>query len=65
MNAQHTTHEQALQIIISAVRENNLAGRYSFDGLDSSEIGAYNRYLMFGKNDEAFPDPETWSSIVD
>jgi hypothetical protein len=61
----HTTREQTLQTIINAVRENKLAGKYSFDGLDSSEIGAYHRYLMFGANDEAFPSQEEWAAIVD
>ena len=54
-----------LQNILSAINDNRAAGRFIFDGLDSSEIGKYNRYLMFGENDEAFPDAETWSSIVD
>lgn len=38
-------------------------GRFCFDGFTSSEIAAYNRRLMFGENDEAFPD--NWSSVVD
>ena len=37
----------------------------SFDGLRSSEIAEYNRVLMFGENDEAFPSQEDWSHIVD
>jgi hypothetical protein len=40
-------------------------GRFCFDGFTSSEIAAYNRRMMFGENDEAFPDVDTWSSIVD
>ncbi len=47
------------------VRDNQLAGRNSYQGLTSSEIGEYNRSLMFGDNDEAFPGQEEWSSIVD
>lgn len=60
-----TTHEILLQSVLEAVRRNKLAGRYSFDGLDSSEIGTYHRYLMFGADDEAFPSREEWSAIVD
>jgi hypothetical protein len=29
------------------------------------EQTALNRYLLFGENDEAFPDEDEWSSIVD
>jgi len=28
------------------------------------EQTALNRYLMFGEDDEAFPDEDEWSSIV-
>lgn len=54
-----------LKMIRDAMNANIEAGRHEFDGLTSAEIGAYNRVLMFGENDEAFPDPDTWSSIVD
>ena len=54
-----------LQNILGVINANRAAGRFIYDGLDSSEIGTYNGYLMFGENDEAFPDPQTWSSIVD
>lgn len=47
------------------IKSNKAEGRFQFEGLTSSEIGTYNRYLMFGENDEAFPDQETWSMIVD
>lgn len=53
------------QEVIDHVRANQLAGRDMYDGLDSSDIGEYNRYLMFGLDDEAFPDADEWSSIVD
>jgi len=33
--------------------------------LSSEEQLALNRYLMFGEDDEAFPDEDEWSSIVD
>ena len=51
--------------IRETVAENNKHGRYSFDGLTSAEIAEYNRFLMFGENDDAFPDQATWSRIVD
>ncbi len=37
----------------------------TYDGFTSEEIAAYNRRLMFGADDEAFPSPEEWSRIVD
>lgn len=33
--------------------------------LTEEEQSALNRYLMFGEDDEAFPDEDEWSSIVD
>ena len=33
--------------------------------LSSEEQSALNRYVMFGEDDEAFPDQDEWSSIVD
>jgi len=33
--------------------------------LSPEEQTALNRYLMFGEDDEAFPDEDEWSSIVD
>ena len=51
---------------IRAIMAGNIeAGRHEYDGLTSAQIGEYNRRLMFGENDEAFPDPTAWSSIVD
>jgi hypothetical protein len=47
------------------IAANNAARRQSYEGLTSAEIGAYNRVLMFGENDEAFPDADEWSRIVD
>jgi hypothetical protein len=54
-----------LQTIKANIRANQLAGREPYAGLTSAEIGRYNGALMFGDNDEAFPDQETWSRIVD
>jgi hypothetical protein len=47
------------------IKNNKAEGRFQFEGLTSSEIGTYSRYLMFGDNDEAFPDQETWALITD
>jgi len=33
--------------------------------LTEEELVALNRYVMFGEDDEAFPDEDEWSSIVD
>lgn len=33
--------------------------------LTKEELLALNRYVMFGEDDEAFPDEDEWSSIVD
>jgi len=54
-----------LQEIKNKVRENKMSGRSSFEGLDSSDISEYNRAMMFGDNDEAFPSQKEWSWIVD
>ncbi len=37
----------------------------TFDGFTTEEIAAWSRRLMFGENDEAFPDHEQWSRVVD
>ena len=47
------------------IKNNKAEDRFQFEGLTSSEIGTYSRYLMFGDNDEAFPDQETWALIAD
>lgn len=51
--------------IIATNRENREAGAYTYDNLDSSEIGKYNGWLMHGDDDEAFPSQSEWSMIVD
>lgn len=57
--------ERTLDEIKAIIRSNNQEDRSTFAGLTSAEIGRCNRALMFGEHDEAFPDEETWSSIVD
>ncbi len=51
--------------IREVVKANREAGRETFAGLESWEIGMYNGAIMFGDNDEAFPSQEEWSRIVD
>jgi hypothetical protein len=47
------------------IKNNKSEDRFQFEGLTSSEIGAYSRSLMFGDADEAFPDQETWVRVTD
>lgn len=54
-----------LRQIRYAIEDNRAAGRESYAGLSSSQIGRYNRALMFGDNDEAFPSEAEWSRTVD
>jgi hypothetical protein len=51
--------------IKAVVSENRQTGRQPYAGLDSSEIGTYNRALMFGDEGEAFPGQAAWSRLVD
>jgi hypothetical protein len=60
-----TTATKTTKQITATIKANREAGRNTFAGLDSSEIGQYNRALMFGDNDEAFPGQDEWSRIVD
>lgn len=53
--------EQIKQIIATNFKER----MPQYSGLSSSDIGRYSRSIMFGENDEAFPDQEEWSRIVD
>jgi hypothetical protein len=55
------TIDQIKSIILSN-RNSQLA---TYSGLTSSEIGEYNRSLMFGDLDEAFPDQNSWMEITD
>ncbi|MCT4367053.1 MAG: hypothetical protein N3Z28_05210 [Synechococcaceae cyanobacterium MAG-AL2] len=47
------------------VNANYAAGKQPYEGLTTAEIAAYNRVLMFGENDEAFPDPDEWARWTD
>lgn len=49
----------------AVILENQRAGRNAYEGLTTEEIAAYNRRLMFGENDEAFPGREEWALVTD
>jgi len=55
------TYEQ----LRAAYLANAQAGRHIYDGWTTAEISAYNRRLMFGEDDCAFPSQEEWSRVVD
>jgi hypothetical protein len=55
------THEELRALYLANVQ----AGRRGYDGFTTEEIAAYNRRLMFGENDEAFPEPAEWSRVTD
>jgi hypothetical protein len=58
--------ERSLEEVRAIILENGRCNAPSpYQGLTSSEIAHYNRRLMFGANDEAFPSQEEWSRIVD
>lgn len=59
------TGDGTLAAIRARVRRNQLNGRDPYHGLSSADIGRYNRALMFGDQDEAFPDRAEWARIVD
>jgi hemerythrin len=62
-NEKRESHKSTIQ---SIVENNRKAGKDNiYNGLTSHEIGIYNRSLMFGENDEAFPDQDEWSAWVD
>jgi hypothetical protein len=47
------------------VAQNLKEGSDKFAGMTDSEIGEYNRALMFGDDSEAFPGNEEWATITD
>ena len=51
---------------LAAVFRQNALVKLKLDiPLSQEEQAALNRYLMFGEDDEAFPDQDEWSRIVD
>lgn len=61
----NTNQDRSFEQLNAAYLANAQAGRFVFDGWSTSEIAAYNRRLMFGENDQAFPSASEWSRIVD
>jgi hypothetical protein len=47
--------------VIAANRE---AGNYIYENLESSEIGQYSGWLMFGDDEQAFPDQAEWDLVT-
>jgi hypothetical protein len=56
------THDELRALRLANAQD---ASKGTFDGFTSEEIAAYNRRMMFGENDEAFPSAAEWSRIVD
>lgn len=54
-----------LERIEAIINENYATGRFTYEGLTSSEIGTYNRHQMFGTMDPDTWDDAEWSIIVD
>jgi hypothetical protein len=54
---------KTLQEIKDVIAQNRADEKYIYDGLDSSEIGRYSGFLMFGENDEAFLIPNDRSIV--
>lgn len=54
-----------MERIKQTIQENSEAGRHAYDGLTTDEISDYNRSMMFGENDAAFPEQAEWSMWVD
>lgn len=57
--------DKTLNEIRAIIDANRAAGRDTYAGLASHEIGTYSRALMFGDDGAAFPSDEEWSRIVD
>jgi hypothetical protein len=47
------------------IAANRAAGNYIYENLESSEIGQYSGWLMFGDDDQAFPSQDEWAMIAD
>lgn len=62
MKTTNRSHEELKALYLRNARDPK-AGTY--DGFTTAEIAEWNRRLMFGANDGAFPSPEEWSRFVD
>ena len=56
---------KTLSQIKEVIAENREAGNYIYENLESSEIGQYSGWLMFGDDEEAFPSQAEWAMITD
>ena len=61
----NTPQARELDALRAQVRANRRAGRDTYHGMSSSDIGRLNRATMFGDNGEGFPGDDIWSRIVD
>ena len=59
------TNMKTLSQIKEVIAANREAGNYIYENLESSEIGQYSGWLMFGDDEEAFPSQAEWAMIVD
>jgi len=56
---------KTLSQIKEVIAANREAGDHIYENLESSEIGRYNAWLMFGDDEEAFPSQAEWAMIAD
>jgi hypothetical protein len=59
------TKMKTLSQIKEVIAANREAGNYIYENLESSEIGQYSGWLMFGDDEEAFPSQSEWAMITD
>ena len=56
---------KTLSQIKAVISQNRTDKNAIYAGLTSSEIGQYNRSLMFGQDNAGFQNEEEWAAIVD
>lgn len=59
------TNMKTLSQIKEIIAANRQSGNYTYENLESSEIGQYSGWLMFGDDDQARPSDSEWAMIVD
>ena len=59
------TNMKTLSQIKEVIAANREAGNFIYENLESSEIGQYSGWLMFGDDEEAFPSQAEWAMITD
>lgn len=60
--APNRSHEELKALYLRNAQDKTAS---TYAGFTTGEIAAWQRRLMFGADDEAFPSQEEWSSIVD